>query len=98
MCKLGCVINMDNEFNDDEEAGKGDSPAHGECTDNVESETENMMKQLKSFKRSGWWNDSDDDCISSDDDESCESSSTEEIAIVTVKESDMKKRNEEDES
>ena len=98
MHKLGCVINMDNEFNDGEEAGRGDAPVHRECADDVESKIEDMMRKLKSFKRSAWWSDSDDDCISSDDDESCESSSAEEVTIIVCEKSKMKRRNEADEN
>ena len=77
---------MDREFNDEEREGRGESPMHSEFEDDVDSETENMMRQLKSFKRSGWWNNSEDERISSDDDESCESSVTEEIIILKDKE------------
>ena len=71
---------------------------YGECADDAESETEDVMKKLKSFKRSAWWSDGDNDCISSDDDESYESLNTEEVTIITCKKSKMKKRNEVDEN
>ena len=98
MHKLGHMINMNNEFNDAEEEGRGDTPTHRECVDDVESETEDMMRKLKSFKESAWWSDSDDDCVSSDDDESHKSSSAEEITIIACKKSKMKRRNEVDEN
>ena len=98
MCKLGCVINMENEFHDVEEEGRGDAPLHRECADDVESETEDMMRKLKSFKRSAWWSDSDDNHVLSDDDESHKSASAEEIAISVGEGSNVKKKNEEGES
>ena len=90
MHKLGHLINMNNKFNDREEESRGDTPVHRECVDDVESETEDVMRKLKSFKRSAWWSDSDDDYVSSDDDESHESSSTKEITIIVHKKSKMK--------
>ena len=96
-CKLRDVINADNEHNDCQEESRGDTPVCRECEDDVESETEDLMRRLKSFERSAWWSDSNNDYISSDDDESCESSSTEVVTIITCKKSEMKEGNETDE-
>ena len=63
----------------------------------MDSETEDLKKKLRSFKKSGWWNESDDGHFSSDNDELNDSSSAEVITIVMGKKSEMKEANETDE-
>ena len=95
--KLRDMINADCEHNDCMEASRGEETTPREYEDDVDSETEDLKKKLRSFKKSGLWSESDDECFSSNDDESDDSSSAEAIAIVMGKKSEMKQANEKDE-
>ena len=79
------------------DVNRGEETTPRECEDDVDSETEDLKKKLRSFKKSGWWSESDDEHFSSDNDESDDSLSAEVITIIVGKKSEMKEANETDE-
>ena len=68
--RLKSMINMEHEYQDEQNADEEDSNDDDwECEDDVRSVMENLNKNLRSYKESGWWDEGDDEYLLTDESE-----------------------------